>query len=240
MTTPTTSKEKETLWKFTPKDIARFWVKVNKRTDDECWMWLGATSKVNGYGQFGFKGRSYCAHRMSYRINRGNFDPELKVCHSCDVKGCVNPNHLWLGTQTDNMRDCKKKGRLYYQRPESRKRGEEHGSSKLTDAHIRAIRYMYATGYFTHEEISDHFRISETEIRNIVDNKVWRHVQDDITQLRSENTRLREALRMSSNVILLAKTHWLTVKDEQEYYTVADAALEVIAKALTPPTEIKG
>ena len=86
----------------------RFWAKVNKT--DTCWMWVAYIGQ-QGYGKFRFNGRSTTAHRVSYEIHNGPIPNKLHVCHSCDVKQCVNPDHLWLGTAKDNMADRDAKGR---------------------------------------------------------------------------------------------------------------------------------
>ena len=85
----------------------RFWEKVDKRGPDECWQWTACTGPT-GYGTFDGKR----AHRVSWAWANGRPVPDgLVVCHSCDNPGCVNPAHLWAGTQRDNMHDCIRKGR---------------------------------------------------------------------------------------------------------------------------------
>ncbi len=87
--------------KLTDADLARFWGKVDKSGD--CWLWTMNTFK-SGYGSFGIRDYSYRAHRISYTIANG--DPgELNVNHTCDNPRCVNPLHLWLGTQREGMDD---------------------------------------------------------------------------------------------------------------------------------------
>lgn len=95
----------------------RFWAKVTRSVSDECWYWAGCKNK-QGYGQFRDNGRTRLATHVSWEIFHGRDFPEGKIaCHICDVPSCVNPNHLWAGTKSENSKDCWSKGR------HSRKRG---------------------------------------------------------------------------------------------------------------------
>lgn len=89
----------------------RFWSKVAIGSTNECWLWQASLGST-GYGQFN-TGRSMAkAHRIAWELgNKGLIPADLMVCHHCDTPACVNPAHLFLGTQTDNMRDCFAKGR---------------------------------------------------------------------------------------------------------------------------------
>src|SRR5262249_34545304 len=83
------------------------------KTEAECWLWTGSITRV-GYGQFAIKhGRNVSAHRFAWFLKHGSAPRRpLGVLHRCDVRACVNPDHLWLGTQSDNLSDAALKGRL--------------------------------------------------------------------------------------------------------------------------------
>lgn len=99
--------------RMTPEDHAqRFWAKVQKT--DTCWLWTGAIDRQDRYGHVSKPGGSGTAHRYAWEITHGPIPDGLCVCHTCDVRHCVNPAHLWLGTNRENILDAKAKGRLAY------------------------------------------------------------------------------------------------------------------------------
>jgi len=104
-----TTKQKQLI--IMPKHLSvkeRFFEKVNKT--NSCWLWTGALTS-RGYGSFGVEGKVTSAHRYSYQIHIGKIPKGLIICHSCDVPACVNPEHLWAGTTSDNMKDMVAKNR---------------------------------------------------------------------------------------------------------------------------------
>ena len=109
------------------------------------------------------------AHRVSWFISRGAIANGLFVCHKCDVPACVNPAHLFLGTNTDNMRDMHAKGRG---RPV---RGSVHPRAKLTEREVPIVRAMYKTG-ISQQKIADIFEVNQKTISKLLSGGTWKHV----------------------------------------------------------------
>lgn len=145
--------------------LQRFEEKFIPVTESGCWIWTAAVTQ-RGYGRFGFKYKAVRAHRFSYEIYVGEIPEGMNVCHSCDIPECVNPNHLFLGTHTDNMVDMMHKGRQNF----SFKNGEQHVNSKLTWDEVRAIR----ASKNTQMEIAKEYNVSLSAINAIKTNKTWR------------------------------------------------------------------
>jgi len=139
-----------------------------------CWLWEKSLNN-NGYGLLQGGGYKGYAHRFSYSTFRGPIPNNMDVCHNCDLPCCVNPDHLWLGTAIDNMKDCKKKGRHASDKPDTNyARGEMVSLSKLNTKDIIEIRSL--NGKLSHQQIASRFGVSRNNIRNIQRNRTWKHV----------------------------------------------------------------
>jgi len=148
--------------------IQRFWSKANILGDDDCWDWL-VGKKKSGYGQFNIGHKNFYAHRIAWEIYTGKKIERKKViCHKCDNPSCVNPKHLFIGTQKDNIEDKHNKGRA------ARQDGENNPASKVSWDDVRDIRRMYESGIYTVLEISHLYPISRYQVSNIVRNKSWK------------------------------------------------------------------
>jgi hypothetical protein len=116
----------------------RFWEKVQKT--QTCWLWTG-TAERGGYGRINVGGKWLRTHRVAWELSNGPIPTGLCVCHRCDNPPCVNPAHLFLGSQRDNLHDMATKGRHGSRaRPDRVAHGERHGSSRLTELEVRDIR----------------------------------------------------------------------------------------------------
>lgn len=155
--------------------LKRFISKINICSDDECWLWLASRSK-NGYGQFSLNDTMVKAHRVAYFLNHGelplynNEGEELIVCHSCDIKICCNPKHLFLGTFRNNTMDML-----------SKQRGKGQFSAKLSAKNIQLIREIKKDNIRPHKigsvihrlhqkSVAKMFKVSQGTI-----GRIWRH-----------------------------------------------------------------
>lgn len=144
-------------------DINRFWSKVDMSRD--CWEWTGGKYK-DGYGRFFINGVGTRSHRVVWVITNDSIPDGLCVLHKCDNVGCVNPSHLFVGSQLDNMRDMIAK---------KRNRGctlpHMNTRSKLAGDQVDEIRKIGRTK--TLKELSSIYGVSDTQISRILRHKCW-------------------------------------------------------------------
>lgn len=141
----------------------RFWKRVVK--GEGCWLWTGRTNK-KGYGQISINSKDVLAHRASWEIANGSIPEDKDVLHKCDNPPCVRPDHLFLGTDHENMLDMWKK-----KRHPSNKR-ESNGRAKLTETQVVEIRVALANGVFQ-EKLAQTYGVSQTTISGIKLHRLW-------------------------------------------------------------------
>ena len=152
----------------------RFWSHVNRGGEDACWPWTGQLWKSNRYGKLRFRYAWLRAHRVAWILTHGHVPDGLCILHRCDNRSCVNPDHLFLGTYTDNARDMIKKRRGRGQFPA----GESHPCAKLTKDNVREIRRLRALGGMTCQAIATRFGLkSRGQITLIAKKRIWAWVE---------------------------------------------------------------
>lgn len=135
-----------------------------------CWLWEKYVNH-DGYGKIQIKDQFRLVHRVMWESVNGPIPEGMCVCHKCDVRSCANPNHLFIGTHTDNVRDMYKKGR--WERKDDQN-GENNRSSKLKRWEVERIRELYKTNKYTHKQLGRMFNTSRTNIGLILSGKRWK------------------------------------------------------------------
>lgn len=141
----------------------RFWEKV-ERTEG-CWIWKGYRYP-KGHGEFSLNNKSVCAHRVSWVLTFGEIPEGLWVLHRCDNRPCVRPDHLFLGTKYDNVRDCVSKNR--------QAKGTSHGMAKLTPETVIQIRSSFPSKSIA--QLAKEFNVTKGNIQFVIDRKTWAHL----------------------------------------------------------------
>jgi len=151
----------------------RFWGKVDKKSENECWEWTGAIGST-GYGNFWADKKCFNSPRYSYILHHGQIKHEDFVLHKCDNRKCVNPCHLFLGTQRDNMDDMISKNRQQI--------GIKHWNALINDNIVKDIRNLHKNMKITYRKISEYLfakykiEVQPNNIGQIILRKRWKHI----------------------------------------------------------------
>ena len=144
----------------------RIEAKVERIPEGGCWVWMGTTT-VRGYGQIESNNRKHYAHRASYEAFIGKIPKGMHVCHACDNVYCVNPAHLFLGTQKQNLEDMARKGRSTL--------GSKNARAKLNEENVKTIRTLLDTGWSC-SAIAKTLNVTISCISQIKRKERWNHV----------------------------------------------------------------
>jgi hypothetical protein len=147
----------------------RFWARVQKGPG--CWLWLGRRDQRGGYGCLNVDRRRLKAHRFAWQLATGRSPEGLKVCHSCDNPACVRPDHLFLGTDADNLADMRAKGR------DNPPRGESHHRHVLTTAGVIEMRRLHREEGIGYRRLARRFGVARSTARAVLAGQSWKHVE---------------------------------------------------------------
>jgi hypothetical protein len=142
--------------------------------ENQCWEWKGKIDAY-GYGYICNNNKTLKSHRVSYEIYYSEPLGDLHCLHKCDNPSCVNPLHLFSGTNFDNIRDKVNKGRCYT----GNQKGQNNGASKLTDIDVKNIRMLHNTKNYTTHKLGEMYNVHRSTISYIVNNKTFKHLLED-------------------------------------------------------------
>lgn len=140
-----------------------------KIDDNGCWIWQASITSF-GYGRTSLGGRLTQAHRASWAVFKGEIPLGMQVNHKCHVRSCINPEHLYIGTQVDNMRDMRLAKRKVV------KLGSENATAKLNEGQVMQIRKLLESKKYA-SSIALQFNVSESAIFAIKRGKTWKHLK---------------------------------------------------------------
>ena len=172
------------MGKLTESDAQRFWAKVDfdgpivEHVGTPCWDWTAAT-RSTGYGLFGVKHRTrsgMAAHRVAYELAEGEDPGPWHVLHLCDRRCCVRRDHLYLGTNADNVRDRVDRGRTKTWATERERLGESHPRAKLTDDIVRESRLLWKSGSETSVSLAARHGVAQATMHAALTGQTWGHL----------------------------------------------------------------
>ena len=156
---------------YSNKVVNRFWNRVNKSTGTECWLWTGTKTNC-GYGVINVATKMIYVHRFSYELAHDcSLTTDECVCHACDVRLCVNPAHLWIGTKADNLDDMRKKGRA--RNVGASQPGSTNPFAVLTESAVLEIRRRYFIDHENQKSIARSYGITQANVSLICTGKSW-------------------------------------------------------------------
>jgi len=154
--------------KYNKKDIDRFMSNINKVIESGCWEWKNSVV-CHGYGNIKINKKNIRVHRFSYELHYGEFEPELHVLHKCDNRKCVNPEHLFLGINKDNVDDKVSKDR--------QAQGSQNGNSLLNENQVKEIKVLLQNKYYGYiKDMCEKYDVSERCIFDIKLGRTWKHI----------------------------------------------------------------
>jgi HNH endonuclease len=136
---------------------------------EDCWLWTGDRLR-NGYGRLSIRCKPFLVHRLAYELFVGPIPKGLFVCHRCDVKNCVRPDHLFAASARENSLDASRKDRMHHPY------GELQGGHKLTNDVVSTIRKRYAAGEANMRELASEYGVGPQAICNVIHRKTWKHI----------------------------------------------------------------
>jgi hypothetical protein len=139
-----------------------------------CWLWLGGIAGGTGYPTVRNGNGNVGAHRLMASLIYGPIPAGMDACHRCDVRACVNPQHLFLGSRGENLADMRRKGRA------NDPRGEKHPKAKLTEDDVRAIRAALAAGTSSCV-LGQQYGVAKNSILSIKHRRNWKHLPQETT-----------------------------------------------------------
>lgn len=186
--------------------------------ENGCHNWKGYI-QPNGYGRFRVAGVSLAAHRAAYVVSRGFIPDGADICHACDNRRCLNPEHLFVGSRQENMLDCKLKGRLSIQQDPSRiLRGDRHKNRKLSSDQVAEIRASTDNAY----QVAERYRISPSHVWRLRSNQQW----GGTPSTARAHTKRRKNTKLSPDAIGFIRKSDLSLKQLADIYGVSQSCIQ--------------